>query len=120
MHVNSSNAARWPVWKSVAKALARPTVALQPFRQMPGFSNSSDNLRSEIRIDGVAVGRVFNGGVIELADRYGSLIQGMEGLGDGAGPAHADRMIAGLKNVARQVQRRVRGIHYSSHPRTVA
>jgi hypothetical protein len=97
MHVNPSRAAVWPASRSVAKAVAPPAVALEPLRQMPGFSNSSDNLRSEIRINGVAVGRVYNGGVIELADPYGSLIQGMEGLGEGAGPDYADRMIGGLK-----------------------
>ena len=98
MHVNLSSAAGWPSPKSAAKAVAPPAVALEPLRQMPGFSNSSVNLRSEIRINGVVVGRVYNGGVIELADPYGSLTQGMEGLGEGAGPDYADRMIAGLKN----------------------
>lgn len=97
MHVNLSSAAEWPASKSVAKAVAPPAVALEPLRKMPEFSNSGDNLRSEIRINGVAVGRVYNGGVIEVADPYGSLIQGIEGLGEGAGPDYADRMIAGLK-----------------------
>ncbi|HEV7292250.1 MAG TPA: hypothetical protein VGN79_08005 [Devosia sp.] len=63
---------------------------------MPGFDNSSENIRSEIKIDGKVVARIYNSGAIEVADAYADQVHNLKGLGRGAGPDYADEMLASL------------------------
>lgn len=70
---------------------------LGPARSMPGFDNSSENIHSEININGKVVARIYNSGAMEVAGAYAGYLQNLEGLGAGSGPRYADRMLASLK-----------------------
>jgi hypothetical protein len=73
-----------------------PETELGPARNIPGFDNSGENIRSEIEIDGKVVARIYNSGAIEVAEAYADQVHNLEGLGGGAGPDYADKMTAGL------------------------
>lgn len=70
---------------------------LGPARSMPGFDNSAENIRSEIKIGGKVVARIYNSGAMEVAGAYADQLHDLKGLGKGAGPDYADMLIASLK-----------------------
>lgn len=71
---------------------------LGPARNMPGFDSSSENIRREVKVDGKVVARIYNSGAMEVAEAYAGELHNLEGLGKGAGPDYADKMIAALKD----------------------
>lgn len=75
---------------------------LGPARSMPGFDNSAENIRSEIKIGGKVVARIYNSGVMEVAGAYADQIHNIKGLGQSKGPDYADTMIKALKETLAQ------------------
>lgn len=71
---------------------------LGPARNMQGFDNSSEHIRSEIKIGGKVVARIYNSGAIEVAGAYADQVHNLKGLGQGAGPDYADMTIKALKD----------------------
>lgn len=70
---------------------------LGPARSMPGFDNSAENIRSEVKIGGKVIARIYNSGAMEVAGAYADQLHNMNGLGKGAGPDYADAMLRALK-----------------------
>lgn len=75
---------------------------LGPARSMPGFDNSAEHLRSEIKINGKVVARIYNSGAMEVAGAYADQLHNIKGLGQGEGPDHADAMIKALTEALAQ------------------
>lgn len=75
---------------------------LGPARTMPGFDNSAENIRSEAKIDGKVIARIYNSGAMEIAGAYADKLHNIKGLGKGAGPDYADVMVKALKEALAQ------------------
>lgn len=92
----ASSAASGPASVGPAGAASNPSGSSEE------WGNDPSGVRSEIKINGVVVGRVYNSGVTELHDEYGSLGQqlGFGGPGEAGleGPQLADYRIAQLKD----------------------
>ena len=92
----ASSAASGPASIGPAGAASNPSGSSQE------WGNDPSGVRSEIKINGVVVGRVYNSGVTELRDEYGSLDQqlGFGGPDEAGleGPQLADYRIAQLKD----------------------
>ena len=83
---------------SAAAAEAAAAAAAAGSNPSQEWGSEKTGLRAEIKIGGVVIGRIYNGGAVELADNYASLDLQLQFSGPGEegleGPNLAERRIA--------------------------
>ena len=94
-----------------AAAAAEAAAAATGSNTSQEWGSEKTGLRAEIKVDGVVIGRVYNSGAVELADKYASIDLQLRFSGPGEegleGPNLAERRIALLTDTFKNLQAEV-------------